>query len=88
MAMKKKTLVITIVVLMSLLFIHNAYALTTHAVIRLTIKVVPTLALNLDDAGLNSGIEAEAFSELEESGIAVDKIERGDSTVWLFTKTE
>lgn len=32
--------------------------------------------------------EAEAFSELKESGILVDKLRKGDTTLWLFTKTE
>ena len=86
--MKRKTLILSIVVLMTLLFISNSYALTTRAVIHLRMRVVSALSLELDDASLNDKTEAEAFSELEEEGLIVDKLRRGDSTIWRITKTE
>ncbi len=88
MAMKRKTLIISIVMAISLLFICNAYALTTYAVIHLTLRVVPSLCMDLDDTSLQKGLEAEAFSEFKDSGLSVDKLDRGSTTVWRFTKTE
>jgi hypothetical protein len=47
--------------------------------------------MNLEDDFINQNIdkpEAEAFSELKETGIIVDKLRKGDSFIWLFTKTE
>ena len=93
MTMKRKTVVwITMAVIMTtLLFGNAAYALTTHQVIHLRIRVVGTLSLNLEDGWLNETLrnpKAEAFSELKEHGIYVNKLQQRDSTVWLFTKTE
>jgi len=86
--MKRKTLMISIVIMISLLFISNSYALTTHAVIHLRMRVVSSLSLDLDDTSLRDGLEAEAFSEFEEKGLMIDKLRRGGSTIWRFTKTE
>ena len=92
MAMKPKmvALIMLPVIIGALLFGNVAYALTTHHVIHLTVTVVGTLSLNLENEWLHQNLlkpEAEAFSELKDD-ILVDKLRKGDSTVWRFTKTE
>lgn len=80
-----------LVIMVTLFFIDTAYALSTRAEIHLTIKVVGALSLDLENGPLHQdlmGGEAEAFSELKKNGILVDKLNKGNSTVWLFTKTE
>ena len=79
------------VILSSFLFVSTACARTTSATIRLTIRVVGSIALNLEDAWLEENLsdpKAEAFSELEEHGVHVERAQRNDSALWLFTKTE
>lgn len=91
--MKRKTavLIMLAVIMAIVLFGNVAYALTTHQTIRLSVRVVRRLSLSLEDGWLNENFRsprAEAFSELKEDGIYVDKLRRNDATVWLFTKTE
>lgn len=79
------------VIIVTLFFGEMAYALTTRAEIHLTVRVVGALSLDLENESLQQNLhrpDAEAFSELKESGILVDKLKKGNSTVWLFTKTE
>lgn len=91
MAMKRKALMGLLVIMVTLFFADMAYALSTRAEIHLTIRVVGALSLDLENESLQQNLEggeAEAFSELKEKGILVDKLNKGNSTVWLFTKTE
>ena len=68
-----------------------AYAKGISRQIHLTVRVVGVLSLNIGndwlDATSNSPT-AEAFSELKEHEIQINKLKRNDSMVWLFTKTE
>ncbi len=93
MTMKRKTVVLTMlaVIMAIVLFGNVAYALSTYQVIHLRLRVVGALSLNLEDEWLSENLsdpKAEAFSELKEYGIEVDKLQRNNSMVWLFTKTE
>ena len=93
MTMKAKMFVpiIVAVIMVILLSGNTAYALATRHVIHIRLRVVGVLSLNLEDGWLDQNFrdpKAEAFSELKEHGIFVDKLQRDDSTVWLFTKTE
>ena len=79
------------VIIATLFFVDLAYALTRRAEIHLTLRVVGALSLDLENDLLHQNLkmgEAEAFSELKEEGILVDKLRKDNSTVWLFTKTE
>ncbi len=90
--MKAKALVLALVaVIMVMLVGNNAYALSTQQVIYLRVTVVGRLSLDLEDEWLHRNMhkpEAEAFSELKESGVQVDKLVRNNEALWLFTKTE
>ena len=91
MKLKTAALMMATVIIVTLLAGNAAYALSTREVIHLTFRVERPLSLNLNDEVLRQDLhkpEAEAFSELKEKGILVDKLKKGDSTVWLFTKTE
>jgi len=60
------------------------------AVIHVTILAPDILRMDLSDdvVSANEGLpQAEAFSDIKEHGIDVDKVKRGDDIVWLFTKT-
>jgi len=64
---------------------------STTKEIHVTIRVVGALALDLEDEWIRSKIDtpkAEAFSEIKDHGISVEKSRKGDSTLWLFTRTE
>ena len=83
--------VIMAVIIVTLFFVDLAHALTTRAEIHLTLRVVGALSLDLENESLYQNLErgeAEAFSELKDKGILVDKLRKGDTTLWLFTKTE
>jgi hypothetical protein len=91
--MKSKIMAIIIgaAVCGTLLFENIVYALTTYERICLTIRVVKVLSLKLDNEVLHQNFdrpEAEAFSELKEDGILIDRLKKDNLTVWLFTKTE
>ena len=93
MTMKAKMAVsIFLAVIMIMLLCGNtAYALTTRQTIRLRVRVVGVLSLNLENELLEKNLlepEAEAFSELKEHGVSVEKLQRNNSMVWLFTKTK
>ena len=97
MAMKGKrvVLVTSLVIMVTLMLTNVAYAgvteLKTRHVIHVRVIVPSSLSMNLEDGWVRQNLlkpEAEAFSELKDKGILVDKIRRGDSTLWLFTKTE
>jgi hypothetical protein len=92
MTMKRKTCIFVITVIIATSLLGNAaYALSTHHTIHLTLRVVGSVALDLEDSWLNENLReprAEAFSELKESGVHVDRIRKDDGTIWLFTKTE
>ncbi len=91
MKAKMSALVALTVIIATLLGGNMAHALDTSATIYLTLRVVRPLSLNLEDAWLQENLErpeAEAFSEVKENGVLVDKLNTEDSTVWLFTKTE
>ena len=90
--MKFKTAALIAVVIISVFVFENTvYALATSATIRLTLRVVGTISLNLEDEWIEQALDdhkAEAFSELKKRDICVDKFQRDDSTIWRFTKTE
>ena len=96
MTMKAK--IVSLIMLAGIMFLLSgnlAYAapsdLQTSITIHVTIVIPSNVSLNLDDAWINQNLnspEAEAFSELKKDGIIVEKVKRGDSIVWLFTKTE
>ena len=93
MAMKRKmkAVVIGAVIMAIFLFGNTSYALTTSATIHLTVRVVGAISLNLEDQWLEQNLdrpEAEAFSELKDRDIYIDRLKRNDSMVWRFTKTQ
>ena len=92
MAMRTKMVALMIAAIMvTLLFGNVAHALSTSQAIYLRLRVVGALSLNLEDEWLAQNLpqpKAEAFSELKEGGIFVDKLSKDNSTLWLFTKTE
>jgi hypothetical protein len=98
---KIASLIILTLIMMTALAGTTAYADSVSQTIRLTITVVGTLSLNIDENALpalaasanageaNSGKpEAEAFSEMRNHNIVVSKLVRDNSNLWLFTKTE
>lgn len=97
MEMKAKivALIILISITMILLSENLAYAqmsgLKTQHTIYVRVIIPPRLSMNLDKEWISQNLnkpEVEAFSELKEDGIIVEKVRRNDSIVWLFTKTE
>ncbi len=85
------SLIVTAAVAISVLAVNTARAESVSRSIRLTITVVGSLSLDIDEASLpaDSGkISAEAFSEIKNHNIAVTKLARNNSNAWLFTKTE
>ncbi|MBL7071623.1 MAG: hypothetical protein ISS26_05590 [Candidatus Omnitrophica bacterium] len=89
--MKRNALIGLIVVAVLLIFLGTSHALITRAEIHLSIRVVSSLSLDLNDGFLEKGLlgaGAETFSELRDQGIMIDKSRRGDSSIWIFTKTE
>ena len=93
MTVKAKTALRAVVpaIMLTLLLCNTAHALATSQTIHLTVRVVGALSLDLEDEWISENLsepKAEAFSELEESGILIDKYRKGDSTLWLFTKTQ
>lgn len=93
MTMKPKIalLIIAMVIIMEVLAGNLAYAESISQSLYLTITVVGTLSLNIDEETLLADSRkpaAEAFSEMKDHNIAVSKLVRDDSDVWLFTKTE
>ena len=91
--MKTKMVVLSMAaaIMVTLLFGNVAYALSTSQTIYLRVRVVGALSLNLEDKWLQQNLhkpEVEAFSELKEEGVSVDKLSGDNSTLWLFTKTE
>jgi hypothetical protein len=93
MAMKwlKAASIMSIVIIATLIFANVCYALSTSAVIHLTVRVVRPLSLDLEDEMVYQNVmkpEAEAFSELKDGGVLVDRLRKGNNTIWLFTKTK
>jgi hypothetical protein len=88
---KLASLIILMVIMMAVLSGSLAYAESISRSVRLTITVVGTLSLNIDENALSANPgkpEAEAFSEIRNHNIVVSKFVRDDSNIWLFTKTE
>jgi hypothetical protein len=88
---KIASLIILMMVAMAVLAGNVAYADSVSQSVHLTIIVVGTLSLNIDENALlaNSGKPGvEAFSQMEEHNIVVSKVIRDKSDLWLFTKTE
>ncbi|MBU4376348.1 MAG: hypothetical protein KKD29_02585 [Candidatus Omnitrophica bacterium] len=84
-------LIMAMVIMVSVVAGNVAYAESTSRSVYLTITVIGTLSLNVDEDSLttDSGkINAEAFSEMKDHNIEVTKLVRNNSDVWLFTKTE
>ena len=93
MTVKPKTasLIMSIVIIIAVLAGNLAYAESISQSVYLTITVVCTLSLNIEEGSLmaDSGKPtAEAFSEMKDHNIEVTKLVRNNSDVWLFTKTE
>ena len=91
MIQMKRIALLVIVALLAFQGLVFASEYRTFAVVNVTIIAPGSVAMDLGDDVISRGIErdgVEAFSELKESGIIVDKISKGDSTIWLFTKTE
>jgi len=90
------SLIILMLIMMAVLAGTTAYANSVSQTIHLTITVVGTLSLNIDENALpalagaaNSGKpEAEAFSDMRSHNIVISKLVRDNSNLWLFTKTE
>lgn len=84
-------LIVLMLIMMTALAGTTAYADSVSQTIHLTITVVGTLSLNIDESTLsaNSGKpDAEAFSDIKNHNIVVSKLVRDNSNLWLFTKTE
>lgn len=94
MAVKAKCIVliaITVIVALAMMVNISHAALSTTHTIHLTLVVVGALSMDLEDSWLNEGLadpKAEAFSELRENGMRIDRLEKNHAVVWLFTKTE
>jgi len=93
--MKAKIRILVMLVFIALMVLSGKVAsaseFTAEATIEVRLIIPPNASLKLDDEWVHQNLqkpEAEAFSELKESGILVDKIKREDTIVWLFTKTE
>lgn len=88
---KAASLIMAVVIIMGVLAGNQAYAESISRSIHLSITVIGTLSLNIDEGTLmadSAKPTSEAFSELKEHDIVVSKLTRDDSNVWLFTKTE
>ena len=91
MKTKKALTIVSAIITLIMLSGNLAFALSTYERIFVTLYVEGEISMNLDDDLISQNIdkpEVEAFSELKEEGILVDKLRRGDSILWLFTKTE
>jgi hypothetical protein len=91
----KIALLIMLAGIVVLLSGNLAYAapsnLQTSITINVTMIIPSNVSLNLDEGWISQNLkspEAEAFSDLKKNGVLVEKVKRGDSTVWLFTKIE
>lgn len=88
---KIASLIILTMIMTAVLAGNTAYAESLSQSVYLTITVVGTLSLNIDENGLSADSgkpEAEAFSDMRNHNILVSKLVRDDSDLWLFTKTE
>ena len=93
MTMKTKLLILLVgaVIIVALICSEEALALSTKQTIHLRLRVVRPVALNLEDGWIQKNLaepSAEAFHELKDLGIDINRISRNGEKVWLFTKTE
>ncbi len=93
MVMKSKigVLILLSVITVTLLCANAAYARSISHEVHLVVRVVGVLSMNLENEWLRDNMvnpNAEAFSELKERNILVDKLIKDKSTIWLLTKTE
>ena len=93
MVMKSKIgiLVLLSVITVTLLCADAAYARSISQTVHLVVRVVGVLSMDLENEWLRDNMvnpNAEAFSELKEHNILVDKLRKDKSTIWLLTKTE
>ncbi|MBN1871914.1 MAG: hypothetical protein JW800_05000 [Candidatus Omnitrophica bacterium] len=89
--MKKIALLLAVLVLLAFCDAALASGYRTQAVICVIIHAPSHISMNLEDdiVARNNGRDGvEAFSELKETGIMVEKVDRDDKAMWLFTKTE
>ncbi len=85
------SLIMSVVIIIAVLAGNYAYAESISQSVYLTITVVGTLSLNIEEDSLmaDSGKPtAETFSTMKDHNIEVTKFVRNNSDVWLFTKTE
>ncbi len=81
------------IIIIMLLCIHVAEAtqLETQHIIRLKVIVRDVLSLNLEESHIRQNLsrpEAEAFSELKDHGVLIEKLACDNTLVWRFTKTK
>ena len=88
MKLRKLAVVMAMVIIATLVFTNYVYARSMSSQLRLTVTVVGTLSMDIENDVIRQSIEAEAFSGLKEHGILIDKLTSDNSTVWLLTKTE
>ena len=91
MRLKKLAVILAMVIIATLLFTNYVYASSMSRQLRLTVTVVGTLSMDIENEVIHQSLikpEAEAFSELKDHGILIDKLTSDNSTVWLLTKTE
>jgi hypothetical protein len=91
--MKRVLIVLTIVALLMFVwaFAKTAYASSSSNTVTLSFTVIGSIALNIDESVVLAncgGHESEAFSELKDRYVLVDKLTRNNKNLWLFTKTE
>ena len=91
MRLKKIALIIAIVIIATLWFTNYVYASSMSRQVHIRITVVGSLSMDIENEGIRQSLikpEVEAFSELKDHGILIDKLTSDNSTVWLLTKTE
>jgi len=93
MAVKRsmKMLLSITVVLGIMLFGTMSHADTYTQSIHLTVRVLGSLSINIEEEWLNtdsSDLSAEAYTELDAQDVSINLTKRGDNTIIVFTKTE
>ena len=89
--MKRTALLLAVLVLLVFCDAALASEYKMQAVVCVIIHAPSHISMNLEDDIVARNPErpgVEAFSELKETGITVEKVARDDKTVWLFTKTD
>ncbi len=88
---KLASLIILAAMITVILAGNTADAQSLTQSVHLSITVVGSLSLNIDETTLSADAgkpKAEAFSHMTDHGILVSRLVGDDSNTWLFTKTE